>query len=80
MVPIATKINWILQRRSDIMGVDNHGEFVMVVPKRIYGFPIRSYRDFNNWQHPDYFVCEKILYEKKFGRARKQVSGKWRLF
>jgi hypothetical protein len=68
IVPIATKINGILSRRPDIVGVDYHGEFVMVVPKRMYGFPNKSHRDLVGMQHPDYFTCEKTLYLKTYGK------------
>jgi hypothetical protein len=67
IVPIATRVNGTLTRRPDIVGVDYHGDFVMVVPKRMYGFPNKSHRDLNNYQHPDYFTCEKTLYLKTYG-------------
>ena len=66
IVPIATRVNGVLTRRPDIVGVDYHGEFVMVVPKRMYGFPNFTHRDLNGFQHPDYFTCEKTLYAKTF--------------
>lgn len=77
IVPIATKVNYRLTRRPDIVGVERHGEFVLVVPKRMYGFPIRAHRDLNGWQHPDYFTCEKTLFEKTYGIEKKILSGAW---
>jgi len=69
IVPIATKVNGVLTRRPDIVGVDYHGDFVLVVPKRMYGFPNKSHRDLLNMQHPDYFTCEKTLYLKTYGKV-----------
>ena len=66
IIPIASKINWKLQKRTDIVGIDYHGDFIMVVPRKMYGFPIRSHRDFNGFQHPDYFTCEATLYGKTY--------------
>lgn len=64
IVPIATRVNGVLTRRPDIMGVDKHGEFIMVIPKRMYGFPNKSHTDLGGRPHPDYFECERILYAK----------------
>ena len=64
IVPIATKVNGKLTRRPDILGVERHGEFVMVIPRRIYGFPNKDYKDLGGRPHPDYFICEKTLYQK----------------
>lgn len=69
--PISTKINGKLQRRPDILGVFYHGEFCLVIPKRMYGFPVRNHRDLLNNQHPDYFTCEMML----FNYIRKQTDG-----
>lgn len=55
------------ERRPDVVKVDNHGEFLMVVPKRMYGFPIASYLDLLGGKHPDYFTCEKTLLMKHYG-------------
>ena len=66
IVPIATKVNYKLTRRPDILGVEKHGEFIMVIPKRLYAFPNASHRDLGNRPHPDYFTCEKILYKKLY--------------
>ena len=30
IVPIASKINWKLQKRTDIVGIDYHGDFIIV--------------------------------------------------
>jgi hypothetical protein len=68
VVPITSRINGMFERRPDVMGVDNHGEFVMVVPARIYGFPIMSYKDLLGATQPDYFACEKTLLMKHYGK------------
>ena len=66
VVPISTRINGIIERRADVEGVEKAGDFVMVVPRRMFGFPVRSHRDLLGSQHPDYFTCEKTLYAKTF--------------
>lgn len=66
IVPVATRVNNRLTRRPDIMGVEKHGEFVMVIPKRIYGFPNASHVDLGGRKHPDFFECERILYKKLY--------------
>jgi hypothetical protein len=68
IVPITSRINGMFERRADVMGVEKHGEFVMVIPKRMYGFPIKAYRDFIGAQHPDYFECEKVLIWKHYAK------------
>jgi hypothetical protein len=66
IVPLTTRINNILTRRPDVMRVEKHGDFIMVIPKRMYGFPIASYRDLLGLQQPDYFTCEKVLLKKHY--------------
>lgn len=61
VVPISTRINGVIQRRADVMGVEKQGDFIMVIPRRMYGFPIQAHRDIFGCQHPDYFICEKVL-------------------
>jgi hypothetical protein len=68
VVPISTRINGIIQRRADVEGVDKGGDFVMVVPRRMFGFPVRSHRDILGTQHPDYFTCEKALLRHYYGK------------
>lgn len=68
IVPIATKVNGTLGRRPDILGVEHHGEFVMVIPRRMYGFPNATHVDLGGRTHPDYFECERLLYSKFYGQ------------
>jgi len=70
IVPVATKVNGRLTRRPDIMGVDYRGRFIMVIPKRMYGFPLEAHKDLSGYTHPDYFSCEETL------TSRKMVYGK----
>lgn len=69
LVPIATKVNGVLTRRPDILGVDYHGDFILVVPREMHGFPNRNHCDLGGRQHPDYFTCEKTLYLKTYGKV-----------
>jgi len=64
IVPIATRVNNKLTRRPDILGVERHGEFVMTIPRRMYGFPSQSHTDLGGRQHPDFFSCEITIYNK----------------
>jgi hypothetical protein len=68
IVPISTRINGIIERRADVEGVEKAGDFVMVVPRRMFGFPVRSHRDLLGSQHPDYFTCEKVLLRHYYGK------------
>lgn len=68
VVPITSRINGMFEKRPDVVGVDNHGEFLMVVPRRMYGFPIQAHRDLLGARHPDYFECEKTLLMKYYGK------------
>ena len=74
LVPIASKINGRVQRRPDILGVDYHGDFIMVVPRIILPFSNRFHCDLNGIQHPNYFGCEQMLYQKTF--SGKESYGK----
>lgn len=67
IVPISTRINGVIERRADVEGVDKGGDFVMVVPRRMFGFPVRAHRDLLGCQHPDYFTCEKALLKHYYG-------------
>lgn len=64
IVPVATRVNGSLGRRPDILGVEHHGEFVMVIPRRMYGFPNSNHKDLGGRIHPDFFRCEQLLYQK----------------
>jgi len=64
IVPIATRVNGTLTRRPEILGVEHHGESVMVIPRRMYGFPNSKYTDLGGRPHPDFFECERIIYSK----------------
>ena len=66
IVPLTSRINNILTRRPDVMRLEKHGDFIMVIPRRMYGFPIASYTDLNGFRQPDYFTCEKILLKKHY--------------
>jgi len=68
---LTTRLNGELTCRPDILRVERHGEFVMVIPRRMYGFPIAAHRDLANLQHPDYFMCEKILLGKHYAEIKK---------
>ena len=64
IVPVATRVNGILTRRPDILGVDYHGTYVMCIPKKMYGFPNRSYRDLGGRPMMDYFRAETYFLSK----------------
>jgi hypothetical protein len=71
IVRLTTRLNGELTCRPDILRVERHGEFVMVIPRRMYGFPIRAHRDLARLQHPDYFMCERILFSKHYAEIKK---------
>ncbi len=64
IAPVANKVNGKLTRRPDILAVIRRNEWVMTIPRHMYSLPNRGYKDIGGRQHPDYFVCEKILYSK----------------
>ncbi len=64
IVPVANKVNGKLTRRPDILAVMRRNEWVMTIPRHMYGVPNRGYKDLGGRPHPDYFICEKILYSK----------------
>ena len=66
IVPIASKINYHLQRRPDIQAVYYHGDYIMVIPRVMLAFPNKFHKDLIGCQLPDYFTCEKTLYLKTF--------------
>ena len=66
--PVVCRINGKLSRRPDILAVENHGQWEMTIPKKIYGWPNPTYRDLLNLQHPDYFELESKLYQRKYGK------------
>lgn len=64
ILPVASKMNGRLCRRPDIKGVYYHGEFVMTIPERMYGFRSKRHRDLNGIEQPDYFYCEALLFRQ----------------
>jgi len=74
LTPLSANINFRTQRRPDLQSVVYHGDYIMVVPKIMLAFPNRYHRDLLGIQLPDYFSCEKTLYEKTF--SRKNDYGK----
>ena len=74
LTPLSATINFRLQRRPDLQSVVYHGDYILVVPRIMLPFPNRYHRDLLGIQLPDYFTCEKILYEKTF--SQKNNYGK----
>jgi len=64
IVKVSNKINGVIGQRPDILAVMRRNEWVMTIPRHMYSLPNRKYKDLIGHIHPDYFVCEKILYKK----------------
>lgn len=66
--PLSTKVNGVLTRRPDIMKVERHGDFIMVIPRNMYAFPNSSHRDLGGRPMWDYFKCEQYFLIKINGK------------
>lgn len=66
--PVFCRVNDKWSRREDILTVEKHGEWLMTIPKQMYVLDNPGHRDLLGLQHPSYFDCEAVLYQRHYGR------------